>query len=183
MLKAVDLNRSESKQRSAITCIEPYPRPEFRTIDSINHIEAMCQAVPWEVFEQLETGDLLFIDSSHTLKTGSDVARIYLDVLPSLNPGVVVHIHDVFLPYLYSRSALQEWFGWQETSLLLALLTGNDNLGVLSCLSALHYDRSPDLKSILRDYEPQQNDAGLSTGVDPEAHFPSSMWLRTVSPP
>jgi predicted O-methyltransferase YrrM len=89
------------------------------------------QDISDEVFDELEAGDLLFVDTSHTVKAGGDVNRIVLDVLPMLRPGVIVHFHDIFLPYPYSRKHLEEAHFWTEQYLLQAFLTANDGWEVL----------------------------------------------------
>ena len=105
--------------------------------------------------------------------------RIYLEIIPNLPPGVFIHIHDVFLPYLYPRDALRSPYGWQETAVLLALLTNNSHVRVLSCLSALHYDRTGGLAGLFEDYAPQQNEEGLCKGNPAIGHFPCSIWLES----
>jgi len=190
MLHAIERNAHEGKRASRLTCVEPFPRPAFRGLPHVTHIEAPCQAVDAGVFESLGAGDLLFIDSSHAVKVGSDVVRIYLDILPRLPAGVLIHIHDIYLPYLYSRHVLDTYFGWQETVLVQALLAHNPHLHVLAALSALHYDRRNELRAVLRDYAPQADREGLPAGVDDgiapvfpaanERHFPSSLWLITA---
>lgn len=181
MLNASTLNTREGRGTTEMICIEPYPKPAFNRLTSefknVRHIEAQCQAVPQTLFDDLEAGDLLFIDSSHAVKTGSDVVKIYLDFLPRLRPGVLVHVHDIYLPYAYQRDALSSYFGWQETALLAALLTGNRNLSISACLSGLHYDRKAQLQTILTDYFPQTDSDGLQAGT--QGHFPSSLWLLT----
>ncbi len=179
MIYASGLNRQEGKSPSRIICVEPHPRKAFRKVENIRHLEQPCQTVPHSTFEELGPGDLLFIDSSHSVRVGSDVIRIYLDIIPKLAPDVFVHIHDIFLPYLYQRSVLSNYFGWQETSLLLALLTNNKQLSILTCLSALHYDRTEKLVRLLRDYKPRDGLEGLDQCSAPEGHFPASLWLRT----
>ena len=180
MCEARRRNVGDGRPSTEITCIEPFAKPAFSRLPEIRHISQLCQAVPASLFCELKAGDLLFIDSSHAVKTGSDVIRIYLDIIPSLAPGVIVHIHDIYLPYAYPRDALSHFFGWQETALLAALLTANDRLQVLACLSALHYDRSREMQEILADYLPQANDRGLQPASAPlEGHFPSSLWLST----
>ena len=87
------------------TCIEPYPRA-FLTdrIEGISDlIVEKVEDVQIGLFDQLEEGDFLFIDSSHVLKTGNDVVHLYLKVLPRLKPGVIIHIHDLFLPREYPK--------------------------------------------------------------------------------
>ena len=125
MLHASDMNIRDGRAGSQIVTIEPYPTNAFCNLGKVTHIEQVCQIVPYSVFAQLKPGDLLFIDSSHAVKVGSDVIRIYLDIIPSLPPAVFIHIHDIFLPYLYPRSVLFYPFACQETALLLALLTNN----------------------------------------------------------
>ena len=66
-------------------------------------IEKKVEDVDLEFFSQLHSGDILFIDSSHTVKIGGDVNYLFLEVLPRLKPGVIVHIHDIFLPFEYRR--------------------------------------------------------------------------------
>ena len=86
-----------------ITSLDPYPRAE---------IDALCDRVirkPLEdadptLFNELEAGDVLFIDNSHRVFQNSDVAVFFLDILPRLKAGVIVHIHDIFLPYDYPSS-------------------------------------------------------------------------------
>jgi predicted O-methyltransferase YrrM len=189
MLQAVERNAHEGKRASRLVCVEPFPRPAFRGLPHVTHIEAPCQAVDAAVFESLGAGDLLFIDSSHAVKVGSDVVRIYLDIIPRLPAGVLIHIHDIYLPYLYSRHVLDTYFGWQETVLVQALLAHNPRLQVLAALSALHYDRRSELRAVLSDYAPQADREGLPANGDvadataqpaEQQHFPCSLWLVTI---
>jgi hypothetical protein len=137
-----------------------------------------CQEVPYQLFEHISDGDLLFIDSSHAVKIGSDVLRIYLEIIPRLKPGVFIHIHDIYLPYAYPRTVFTRPWWWQETALLIALLTNNPKLQVLTCLSALHYDYAVEMQEVLGDYRPAPNDEGLT--VSAPGHFPASLWLQTA---
>jgi predicted O-methyltransferase YrrM len=180
MLHAAEMNSAAGGKVPEITCIEPYPSAALRQrTNDIRLITELCQTVPASVFAGLSGGDFLFVDSSHAVKLGSDVIRIYLDVIPHLVPGVLIHIHDVCLPYLYPRDALFKPFGWQETALLLALLINNPRLQVLSCLSAMHYDRPAQLKQVLSDYVAADGVRGLALSANPTGNFPSSMWLQT----
>lgn len=177
------LNEGEGDGFPLITCVEPFPRAALLARTDIRLIPSAVQAVEISLFDQLEAGDLLFIDSSHAVKVGSDLQRIYLEIIPRLAPGVMIHIHDIYFPYLYPRDALRTYFGWQESTLLLALLTDNPKLRVLACLSALHYERSYDLRSLSADYTPQNNDEGLEPGSGVGlGHFPSSIYLVTKGP-
>src|SRR2546422_10983911 len=98
MLTAVRLNQQEGQRGSRLICIEPYPTKGFARLEGITHLREFCQAVPMSLFRELGAGDLLFVDSSHAVKTGSDTQRIYLEVIPHLPPGVFHHIPDITLP-------------------------------------------------------------------------------------
>jgi hypothetical protein len=163
-----------------LTCIEPFPSPVLRETAGARLRAQACQEVPLAVLSELEDGDLLFIDSSHAVKVGSEVPRIYLEIIPSLRPGVFIHIHDIFLPYLYPPDILTwPFWAWQETVLLAALLTNNPKLEVLFCLSALHHSRPSGLRALLPDYRPRAMRGGLFADGALAKHYPSSIWLRT----
>jgi predicted O-methyltransferase YrrM len=178
MLHALGMNSAGGSPECEVTCIEPFPTSALSKLRGIELNRSMVQALPLSFFDRLQAGDILFIDSTHSVKTGSDVPYLYLEVLPRLKPGVLVHIHDIFLPYLYQRDVLEHYFDWQETALLLALLKGNSSLRVFASLSALHYDAARELQIMLSDYRPQANQAdGLGDGRR-DGHFPASIWLE-----
>jgi predicted O-methyltransferase YrrM len=179
-LGAMSRNEKDGAVPGELWCIEPYPRRGLSELPGMRLTRAMVQEVELAFFDQLEEGDLLFIDSSHALKVGSDVPFLYLEVIPRLRPGVYIHIHDVYLPYVYPRDVFRKFFGWQETALLLALLKGNPRLRVLCSLSALHYDRRGEMMKILADYVPQTEEREGERPEDAAGHFPSSTWLRTA---
>ncbi|NYF99031.1 class I SAM-dependent methyltransferase [Janibacter cremeus] len=117
-----------------ITCVEPNPdrlRTRLRPGDEVVVIDEPVQDVPIEIFAQLGAGDILFIDSTHVLKSGSDVAWLYLHVLPTLSSGVVVHVHDVHWPFEYPERWIREGRDWTEAYLLRAFLTHNDAWQIL----------------------------------------------------
>ena len=128
---------------TALTCIEPYPRPFVRSLPGIELREEKVEHAPWSVFAALEAGDVLFVDSSHVAKTGSDVVHLVLEVFPRLAPGVIVHVHDVFIPEDYPLGWVQAGFGWNEQYLLQAFLSGHRSARVLALnhwLSVRHPD-------------------------------------------
>jgi hypothetical protein len=86
-----------------ICSIDPHPR---RAIEASAKVirEPVENVAPDFFFETLHEGDFLFIDSSHEVRIGNDVLYLFLNILPRLPPGVVVHIHDIFLPFDYPRS-------------------------------------------------------------------------------
>ncbi len=185
MLVASRLNQKDSGKGSKITCVEPYPKPKLRATPEITLIEKLGQEVPLEVFTSLKAGDFMFIDSSHVVQVGSDVNYLYLEVIPRLGPGVVIHIHDIFLPYDYQRNTLKTVFWWNENSLLRALLTNNSKLKILFCMSQLFYDRPEVLKEVFPEFERQPGENGLQPDwlhpfQAPPGHFPSSIYLETA---
>ena len=119
-----------------MTCIEPYPRLMKSLVRSADlsritlRPEAL-QETPLEVFDQLGKDDVLFIDSTHVSRIGSDVNRLFFDVLPRLEPGVLVHIHDVFYPFEYPRHWVMEGRAWNEIYVLRAFLEFNDRFEIL----------------------------------------------------
>ena len=183
MLTALERNRRDGAEPTAITCVEPYPSARLRQTAGIELLQRKVQTVPVDVFRKLQAGDFLFIDSSHTVKAGSDVNYLFLEVLPVLEPGVIVHIHDIFLPYDYQRNLLKTFLHWSETSLLRAYLTHNSRVAILFCLSLLHYERQEQLREVFPEYDPAPNVNGLNVdAVRPfdqlRGHFPSSIYLE-----
>lgn len=124
-LLMADVNRRYLGGKARIVSIEPYP-PAFLSPlpEGVAELIALpVQEVPMERFEALEAGDVLFIDSSHVCKTGSDVNHLVFEVLPRLAAGVHVHFHDIFLPQDYPREwVLNLGLYWNEQYLLRALL-------------------------------------------------------------
>jgi predicted O-methyltransferase YrrM len=114
---------------SRLHTYDPYPSSLLRSDWPVTSLAV--QDIGDDVFAELEAGDLLFVDTSHTVKAGGDVNRIVLDLLPLLAPGVIVHFHDIFLPYPYSRAHLEDAHFWSEQYLLQAFLTGNESWEVL----------------------------------------------------
>ena len=117
-----------------LLCIEPYP------VDALNSgfpgltavIPKRVQEVELDFFDQLGDGDILFIDSSHVVKTGGDVNYLFLEVLPRLRPGVIVHVHDIFLPEEFPRRWIVDLrLFWTEQYLLQAFLIGNSEFEIL----------------------------------------------------
>jgi hypothetical protein len=136
--EALEQNRAEDGAAAELIAVEPYPKPFLRSLPALSQlIVEKVQNVPLSLFAQLEAGDVLFIDSTHILKSGSDVQYLYLEVLPSLKPGVFVHAHDIFLPWEYSRGWLEGGYFWNEQYLLQAFLAFNDHFEVVwsSCFT------------------------------------------------
>lgn len=127
---ALDTNDLFLGARLRCTFIEPFPERLHSLLREgdqkcVDIIEGRLQDVPLEQFLTLEENDVLFIDSSHVAKAGSDVNRIFADILPVLRPGVHVHLHDVFYPFEYPREWVLEGRAWSEAYLLRAFLAFN----------------------------------------------------------
>jgi len=145
------LGEAATKNRSSeLICVEPFPqeflRQGFPGLHSL--IEKRVEDVDLEFFSQLDSGDILFIDSSHTVRIGGDVNYLFLKVLPRLKPGVIVHIHDIFLPFEYRRDwVMDEFRFWTEQYLLQAFLTFNSEFEVLMGNGYLGHYHMEDLKA------------------------------------
>ncbi len=125
----------------ALIAIEPYPNATLRQgFPGLSRLVVeKAQNVSLSMFTKLEENDILFIDSSHALAIGNDVAYEYLDVIPSLAKGVIVHCHDIFLPAEYPRRwILDEHMFCSEQYLLQAFLAFNKTFKVLLAGAYLH---------------------------------------------
>jgi len=173
-LRALEANardQSTPQQSSTLTCVEPYPRKGLQKLAASGDVELITkpvQDVSLDTFQQLGEHDLLFIDSSHVLKLDSDVWFLYLEVLPRLNKGVVIHIHDIFFPFSTPDPEIwifrQHQF-WNESPLVQALLMHNSLFKILTCSSYLHYYSPKTLQNVVSAY-------------NPEKYFASSLWLQ-----
>jgi len=92
--------------------LDPEPRREIdRLCDEV--IRERLETVDLDLFDHLEAGDILFIDGSHRCFMDSDVTVAFLDILPRLAPGVIVHFHDIFLPYDYPAAWGERYYSEQ----------------------------------------------------------------------
>ena len=127
-------------------CIEPYEMPWLEKTGVIV-VRKKVEDVDVSFFYELDEGDILFIDSSHMIRPEGDVLFEYLQLLPSLKKGVIVHIHDIFSP----RNYLGEWlkdhvYFWNEQYLLEAFLSHNSDWKVIAALNYLHHNQYEALK-------------------------------------
>jgi predicted O-methyltransferase YrrM len=152
---------------TSVTCVEPFPERLFGLMSAADHgrltvYRKPVQDVPLDVYRQLSPGDVLFIDSTHVVKAGSDVNWLFLHVLPRLATGVAVHVHDVFWPFEYPKKWLAEHRDWTEDYLLHAFLIGNTGWEIML------------FSSWLWRSHPELVPARLA------GHEPGSIWLRRV---
>ena len=115
-----------------ITCIDPAPRAALAGT-GVEHEPVLLRDADLSIFAGLEAGDVLFVDSSHIAMPGTDVDRLFLDILPRLGAGVLIHVHDVTLPDAYPAS--WSWRGYNEQIVVGALLQG----GACELVFASHY--------------------------------------------
>ena len=169
-LNAVQMNSNRDNSDAEVICIEPYPSPKLKELVNENKIvlyEKEVQDIGIELFQSLGENDILFIDSTHVSKVDSDVNWLYLEVLPNLRKGVLIHIHDIPFPYLtfmpehplFTYSLL-----WNEAALVKAFLIYNTAFEVLMCQSYLHYESPESIRRVVSIY-------------DERKHFPASLWL------
>jgi hypothetical protein len=180
MLGALKANEREGAGSFELACIDPNPSKFLNSLP-VRLQKAIVEEVDLTFFDQLEADDLLSVDSSHAVRCCGDVARIYLEILPRLKPGVFVHIHDVTFPFMFPRDVEQVYMQSMESALLFAMLADSTHFEVLICLSLLHYKEPVLLKSVFPEYNAQPNIGGLP-GPDVKLfgerrHFPSSTYL------
>jgi len=128
----LDANEIFFEQKINLTFIEPFPRERLNDVlkeddrKSITIIENKVQEVDVSLFRSLEENDILFVDSTHVSKIGSDVNHIFFNILPILKPGVLIHFHDIFYPFELPANWIfgNKWF-WNEVYILRAFLMNN----------------------------------------------------------
>ncbi|HEY70206.1 MAG TPA: class I SAM-dependent methyltransferase [Anaerolineae bacterium] len=164
----------EEGEVSELICVEPYRTAilEQGNLEISELIVKKVQQVEVEAFTSLEKGDILFIDTSHVLKSGGDVQFLYCEVMPRLNPGVYVHIHDISLPKPYPRVYFdQSYFFWNEQYVLQAFLTHNSHAEVIWPGNYMMLQRPEWMMEIFPEIRTMREHYPSSE--------PSSFWFRT----
>ncbi|MBE9127558.1 MULTISPECIES: class I SAM-dependent methyltransferase [unclassified Coleofasciculus] len=166
---AIARNHDEGKGGNII-CIEPYPQPILsRSNLEVEVITERVETIELGFFEQLSAGDILFIDSTHTVKFGGDVCREILEILPTLASGVWVHFHDIFFPYDYPpKWLIDERRAWNEQYMLEAFLAYNSQFEVVLANHWLAIDYPQEVAKIW---------SGVLKWEEPY-HKCGSLWLR-----
>jgi hypothetical protein len=152
------------------TCIEPYP-PDFiaNGVDGISRLlVSPVEEVPVARFLELQSGDVLFIDSSHTVKTGGDVVFLLQEVLPRLEPNVTVHIHDIFLPWDYPQEWVFTGRSWNEQYAIRSFLTFNSAFEIRLGVAWISHFHPTVLAESLPDFPEKYADGG------------GSLWIRRI---
>jgi hypothetical protein len=155
----------------AHTIFDPFPfqAGEMGPVtDAVVH-EARTEDIDPARFADLDAGDVLFVDTTHTVRTGGDVTHIILEILPRLAAGVTIHFHDIFLPYEYPR----EWVvdlrvAWAEQYLLQAFLAFNTNFEIVMPNYAVARAAPDTLKELVSSF-------------DPDSVRPGGFWIKRIS--
>jgi hypothetical protein len=159
------LANTEQGSPLTLTAIEPFPKDYLRAgFPGLSRlVSEPVERVAAALFQELEANDVLFIDSSHVVKLGSDLQHLVLNVVPNLRAGVVVHFHDIYLPYEYPLSWLQDGFYYNESYFLHAFLSGNR-----------------DFETMLANHYLDRNYPQALREMFGEPNRPSSYWVRKV---
>lgn len=146
--RAIEKNRQENPAyHCRHVCIEPFEMPWLEKT-GVTVLRQRVEETDRALFQELQRGDILFIDSSHVIRPQGDVLFEYLELLPSLNPGVIVHVHDIFSPRDYPEEWIaQEVKFWNEQYLLEAFLTSNADWRILGALNFLHHHHHDALRA------------------------------------
>lgn len=166
--QALRLNKKEGYVCD-FAAIEPYPNDAIKKgFEGLSRlIDSPVEKVPFSEFESLGENDILFIDSTHTVKTGGDVVYEILEILPRLKKGVYIHVHDIFMPYEYPASWYKVQRFWAEQYMLQAFLQFNDTYEIVWASHFMHRKHSDLCKASMNFYEP-----GLP--------FVSGFWIKKV---
>ena len=170
MLNSINRNRDEDGNYNCeLTCIEPFAYKQIEGLPTTLFKEKV-ESLDIKIFKELKKDDILFIDSSHIIKPQGDVLFEIQYVLPQLNPGVLIHFHDIFTP----RDYLDEWvykehYLWNEQYLLESFLSCNDRFEVIGSLNYLKHNYWDLLSSKCPILSKEKNAE------------PGSFWIRKIS--
>jgi Methyltransferase domain len=168
-------NASEGKPLQ-IKCIEPYPTDLLRSMQGVDLIVDEVQNVPINQFDFIQSGDVLFIDSTHALRIDSDVAYLFMEIVPRVARGAWVHVHDIPFPYNTPFPADTWVLGdrwpvyWQEAMVLQAFLAHNRAFEIRMSIPLIRHSDEAFIEERIPGYHPLK--------VDPDPS--SAIWLERV---
>jgi predicted O-methyltransferase YrrM len=153
----LDVNEHFLEYKTELTIVEPFPKRLNSLLTELdakqtNIVESLVQEVDLNIFKRLEKDDILFIDSSHIVKTGSDLHHIFFNILPIINSGVYIHFHDVFYPFEYPKTWVLNGFNWNEDYFLRAFLMYNSDFEIVLFSDYLHKFHKTAFKSMPMSY-------------------------------
>jgi len=156
-IKAISINKKENdKYTCEHVCIEPYEMPWLEKTN-VQVIREKVENLELSFFAQLQENDILFIDSSHIIRPQGDVVFEYLELIPSLKKGVIVHIHDIFSPKNYLKEWIQDKvIFWNEQYLLEAFLSHNKSFKIIGALNFLRHHYYEKLKMVAPFLSPER---------------------------
>jgi hypothetical protein len=170
---ALRMNEKDSGQQAEYTVVDPFPGEALERLPGVGRVlRERVELLEANLFQALGENDILFVDSGHTVRAGGDVNFLVLDLLPVLTPGVIVHFHDIALPYEYAEVYFtnpQFRVFWTEAYLLQAFLCHNAAYEILLAMNFLMREHAAAFRSAWPHYDP---------GVH---RFPShSFWIRRL---
>jgi len=160
--EALLLNSKDSKEPIGYSIIDPSPSPFIETgLNTLTRLEKKpVETLDHSFFSQLKKNDVFFIDSGHTVRIGGDVNFLILDILPRLSPGVIIHFHDIALPFeypkVYATNSKYQIF-WTEAYLLQAFLCFNQEFEILLALAFLMTEGKKEFSSVFPHYQPGEH--------------------------
>jgi hypothetical protein len=161
--------RNDANYRCQHVCVEPYENEWLQQLN-IELVRSPVEQLDKSFFGELEQNDVLFIDSSHMIRPQGDVLFEFLEVLPTLKSGVLVHVHDIFSPKDYPHEWIyQDVRFWNEQYLLEAFLSFNTQFKIIASLNFLKHHYPKEL-------------AGPCPVLRNQMDFrePGSFWIRRV---
>ena len=172
-LNAIEMNRKEdASYRCAVSCIEPFANAWLEKT-GVSVFRKKVEQMERKFFEELGAGDILFIDSSHVIRPQGDVLFEYLELLPSIPSGVLIHIHDIFTPKEYPEDWLKNEFRFHnEQYLVEAFLSYNSSFQIIAALHYLYHTHFEAMKKALPHVERLRSEE--------RQRAPSSLWLERV---
>jgi predicted O-methyltransferase YrrM len=164
----LDIQILHPSYKAELICIEPYEMPWLEKT-GVQVVRKLVEEVPLELFSTLGENDILFIDSSHMVRPQGDVLFEFLEILPVLKKGVIIHVHDIFSPKDYTkRHLVEDVMFWNEQYILEAFLTCNQEFTIIG---ALNY---------LKSHHPELLYAKLPILGKNRDHVPGSFWMKKV---
>lgn len=158
---ALARNEADGAARATYQVIDPYPGDVVKALPQVTElVEARVETLEAGRFEDLGDGDVLFVDSGHTVRIGGDVNFLILDILPRLRPGVLIHFHDIPMPYEYARAYLATpafRVFWTESYLLQAFLAFNTAFDVVLSMNLLMLEHGLAIRAALPGYDPRRH--------------------------
>jgi len=189
LTQALRTNFEQNGVGAELTTIDPSMKPSQEVAKHVSTqvIPRPVQEIDLKLFLSLEDGDILFLDSSHVARVGSDVVYEYLEILPRLRKGVLIHAHDIFLPHDYPLPWVVENLSfWNEQYLLLAFLAFNSAFEILWSSSGMQLFHPRTLEKMVPHW--RQSHRKLPKGfrrfvpsLDGERIWPSSFWMRRTA--